>query len=59
MDVCQDEVRRCVVQDVERFATVLRFADHRDRQHGGAIVEQFAQPMPRGCLVVDDQDAQR
>jgi hypothetical protein len=37
---------------------VLRLADDRERQHGRAIVEQLAQPVPRGAFIVDDQDAE-
>jgi hypothetical protein len=58
MDVRQDEVGRRGVQDVERLAAVLRFAHDGEWQDGCAIVQQLAQPMPRGSFVVDDQDAE-
>ena len=59
LDIGEDEISAHRVQQLERLAASACFADHRERQHFAAIVEQLAQPAPRGRLVVDDQDPQR
>src|SRR6266496_3730743 len=59
MNVGEDELGGRRLQQVERFAAVLGFADNRQRQCTHAVVEQLTEAPSCGCLIVDDQNAQR
>src|SRR5438094_1230235 len=59
MNIGEHELGGRRLQQVERFTTVLRFADDRQRQCTHTVVEQLAKTPPCGRLVIDDQNAQR
>ena len=56
VNVGEYQVRRHGAKQGERFPAACRFPYDDQRHRIGAVVEHFAQSMPRRRLVVDDED---